>query len=163
MAEVTTRSQSRRVIIGLLAALVSSAAFSGEVRIDGGEFTLNGDIELADGKNLSDGVVLLLHGTLAHKDMELIATLQEAMQEAGLNSLAINLSLNINDRHNFFPCDHPHSHRFEDALVELRIWLDWLASQDVDDVVLLGQCSHRIRHQTSSADTLLLVVPQQSE
>lgn len=69
----------------MLAAILSSVAFSGEVNIDGGQLMLNGDIELADGKVLSHGIVLLLHGTLAHKDMELIATLQVALQEAGLN------------------------------------------------------------------------------
>jgi len=52
MVKVTTRSPPRKAVVGLLAAILSSVAFSGEVYIDGGQLTLNGDIELADGKIL---------------------------------------------------------------------------------------------------------------
>ena len=43
-----------------------------EVKIKHGDLTLNANLNLAPGKSLADGIVLMLHGTLAHKDMELI-------------------------------------------------------------------------------------------
>ena len=150
---------------GLLAASVSDAAVSGEVKIDGGHYTLNGDIEIADDKQLSDGVVLMVHGTLGHKDMEVIASLQTALLDAGYTSLAVNLSLNIDDRHGFYPCESRHSHRDEDALRELQLWVNWLLEQQVQDIVLLGhsrganQVAKYIRQNGVSPRAAILLAP----
>jgi len=123
---------------GMLLCSIASTAHPDEVRITSRNYTLNGDITIAEGRQISDPIVLIVHGTLGHKDMDLIATLQEAFQEAGQNSLAINLSLNIDDRAGFYPCDVLHSHKPSDALVEIEAWLDWLAEQGTHDVTLLG-------------------------
>ncbi|MCK5167633.1 MAG: hypothetical protein KAQ66_09940, partial [Rhodospirillaceae bacterium] len=42
---------------------------------------LNANLVLADGKKLSDGVVLITHGTLAHNGMEIIVAMQELLAE----------------------------------------------------------------------------------
>ena len=68
-----------------------------EVKINHGGLTLNADLELAGGKTLADGVVLMTHGLLAHKGMEIMTALKGLLAERGLNTLAINLSLNLDD------------------------------------------------------------------
>lgn len=121
----------------LCAAL--GTAHSEEILIPGpNALTLNGNLEVADGGALADGVLLITHGTLAHNGMEIIATLQELMAEREVNSLAINLSLGIDNRHGMYDCPQPHTHRHEDALDEIDLWLAWLAEQGAERVVLAG-------------------------
>ena len=97
MTIVARQSQLFRI---LAAAILAGAipALGGEIRIQHQGLTVNGNLELAAGQDLSDGVILMLHGTLGHKDMEIMATLQERFLEIGRNSLAINLSLDVDDR-----------------------------------------------------------------
>lgn len=109
-----------------------------EVRIDDGERILNANLELASGRTIEDGVILMLHGTLGHKDMEIMVLLQSVFQEYGYSSLAINLSFDIEDRHGFYPCERPHTHEYNDALAELELWVRWLQEQSVGDIVMLG-------------------------
>jgi pimeloyl-ACP methyl ester carboxylesterase len=137
MTIVAGQSQLLRI---LAAAILAGAmpALGGEIRIEHQGLTVNGNLELAAGQDLSDGVILMLHGTLGHKDMEIMATLQERFLEIGRNSLAINLSLDVDDRHGFYPCERPHTHQNEDALDELDTWLAWLVEQGSRDIVLLG-------------------------
>ncbi len=99
---------------------------------------LNANLTLSDGKTLQDGVVLITHGTLGHNKMELIAALQGLLAERGLNSLAINLSLGIDNRRGMYDCALTHTHKHTDALGEIGVWLDWLKSKGVSDVTLLG-------------------------
>jgi thioredoxin-related protein len=109
-----------------------------EVRILHNGITLNADTVLTDGKTVADNMIMIVHGTLGHKDMEIIETLQSVLQESGRSSLAINLSLDIDDRHGFYPCELRHTHRFDDAVAEIDAWRDWLSAQGANDIVLLG-------------------------
>lgn len=130
-----------RTLIGIFIILVSShAGFASaqEVRLTHAGLTLNANLVLAQDKELKDGVILMTHGTLAHNGMEIISTLQSLFKEKGLNSLAIDLSLGLNDRHGFYDCATPHTHKHTDALDEIGVWLGWLKRQGVKNVVLLG-------------------------
>jgi pimeloyl-ACP methyl ester carboxylesterase len=109
-----------------------------EVNTSYNDLTLNANLELAEGKSLQDGVILMTHGTLAHNNMEIMATLQEVFKEQGQNTLAINLSLSLNDRHGFYDCATPHKHKHTDALDEIGVWLNWLKQQGAKNIVLLG-------------------------
>jgi pimeloyl-ACP methyl ester carboxylesterase len=80
----------------------------------------------------------MVHGTLAHNQMEIMATIQELLTDAELSSLAINLSLSVDDRRGTFACETPHAHRDSDALDEIGLWLDWLKARGAQRVVLLG-------------------------
>ncbi len=128
----------------VLAAIILSLSFqlvpaqAKEVRIRLGQLVLNGNLELAEGKTLADGVLLMTHGTLAHNRMELIATLQELLKERGINTLAINLSLGISNRHNMYDCNQPMRHRHEDAIAEIAAWVRWLKKQGADTIWLFG-------------------------
>src|SRR5262245_57576967 len=95
----------RWMALALMALIVGvSAARAEEVRTRLRGTTLNGELTLTAGKQLEDGVTLIVHGSLAHDKMELIAALQKLMAARGVSTLAINLSLGINDRHGFFDC-----------------------------------------------------------
>ena len=128
----------RRATAALTISLLTSTVFASEVTIDHSGLTLNGNLELTGDGDMLNGVVLILHGTLGHSGMEIISTLQEVLVENERNSLAVNLSLNVDDRHGFFPCDARHSHQIDDASDELAAWMSWLASEGAENVVLLG-------------------------
>jgi pimeloyl-ACP methyl ester carboxylesterase len=117
---------------------MSLTALADEVRINDGDRILNANLELAPGRTIEDGVILMLHGTLGHKDMEIIVLMQSVFQEYEYSSLAINLSFNIDDRHGFYPCERPHTHQYNDALAELALWVDWLKEKHVGDIIMLG-------------------------
>lgn len=100
--------------------------------------TLNANLEMADEKTLKDGVVLITHGTLAHNKMEIIATLQGLLKERGFNTLAINLSLGLDDRHGMYDCNITHTHKHSDAVTEIALWVKWLRSKGADKIILAG-------------------------
>ena len=121
-----------------LLLLTAQSLFAQEVTTEHENLTLNAQMQLAEGSSLADGVVLITHGTLAHNKMELIETLQTLLSDSGFNSLAINLSLGINDRHGMYDCQVPHQHKHTDALNEIDAWIDWLKAQGAQNVVLMG-------------------------
>src|SRR5262249_53092974 len=56
-----------------------------EVSLDYLGLELLGNLEVAGGKSLkSDGVVLLVHDTLGHDRMELMAALQDSLRDVGV-------------------------------------------------------------------------------
>jgi pimeloyl-ACP methyl ester carboxylesterase len=128
----------RRVYTVLFLLLSGSGVMADEVMLQHDGLSLNGELVLAEERDLSAGVILILHGTLGHNGMEIIATLQLLFAENDKNSLAINLSLDIDDRHGFYPCDGGHTHTQEDAIAELGAWTAWLGAKGAEDIVLLG-------------------------
>lgn len=131
-----------RIAVSLLVAaavlMPGRPASAGEVKINHGGLTLNADLELAGGKTLADGVVLIVHGTLAHKRMEIMTMLKETLAERGLNTLAINLALGVDDRHGMFDCAAPHRHLDGDAMGEIAAWVAWLKGQGAGPITVLG-------------------------
>ena len=127
----------RRILVFL--AMVVFAAIGGaaaeEVSLEYRGLTLNANLEAADG---ADGMLILVHGTLAHKDMEIIATLQALLAERGLSTLAVTLGLGLNDRRGMYDCASPHRHAMTDALDEIDAWLGWLAGRGMSAVTLAG-------------------------
>ena len=123
------------IIAGLM---MLSTAQAEEVQLRLGDLTLNAQLRTA-GQSWPQGpVILITHGTLAHNGMEIVATLQTLFQERGISSLAINLSLGLDNRHGMYPCKTAHRHKHTDALNEIGAWLGWLKSQGAERVVLLG-------------------------
>ncbi len=99
---------------------------------------LNGRVVLAQGKILADGVVLIVHGRMAHNRMEVIDAVQTVLAERSRSSLAITLGLRMDDRRGMYDCTLPHRHRHTGALDEIGVWLTWLVSQGARRVVLMG-------------------------
>ena len=122
----------------LLILIFVGAAQAGEVSFKYNGMTLRANLEKTD--NWPKGpVVLMTHGTLGHNRMEIISTLQELFRENGVSSLAINLSLGLNNRNStMYDCAVPHTHKYTDAIREIAAWVEWLKFEDVKNIVLLG-------------------------
>lgn len=131
---------SRLAVAGVLviAGLAGTPAIADEVKLAYKGLTLNANRELAAGKKISDGVMLIVHGTLAHGGMDVIRTFQDLLKAKGWNSLAINLSYGVNDRHGMFECANVQRHRHADALGEIDAWVKWLEGQGARSITLAG-------------------------
>jgi pimeloyl-ACP methyl ester carboxylesterase len=100
---------------------------------------LNGNLEEPDGRKLAgENIVLLLHGMLSHARQETIATLQKNLKERGIASLAITLSLGIDDRQGPRACDIVHDYALAGAQREIKLWVEWLNAQRVKSIDILG-------------------------
>ena len=116
--------------------------------------TLNANLEIAEGKGFDDGMVLILHGMMAHNKMELVAASQEILLDNERNSLAINLSLSRDNRHGFFDCTWSHRHKQEDAVEELGNWVKWLRQQGVSDITLMAHSRAANQSMVYAAENL---------
>ena len=99
---------------------------------------LNANLELPPGKKPADGVALLLHGTLSHHGQETIAALQNNLKARGIGSLAITLSLGVDDRRGPRACNVLHDYALAGVRRELMLWIAWLGAHDVPVVDLVG-------------------------
>jgi pimeloyl-ACP methyl ester carboxylesterase len=127
----------------LLISLAMLAAGAAPVRADPvtlnfGDTTLTGNLELADGKTLADGVALITHGTLGHSKMDIIQSLQGGLLEAGHSSLIINLSLGDPDREFMYDCKVPHRHSHHEAMAEIAAWANWLVKEGATSISVIG-------------------------
>lgn len=125
------------LVIGLAA---SRPVYAGSKTV---ELEINGLVALADlvvpdGGSIQQRVVLITHGTLAHKDMELVEALQTALAERGIASLAHSLTYGLNARKGMYDCAVPHIHTHKDAVNEIGAWVAWLKKQGAGPVILLG-------------------------
>ena len=109
-----------------------------EVKIKYGTLTVNANLNLAPGKSYADGIVLMLHGTLAHKDMEFMRGLQDTLVERSISNLAFNLSLARDKRHGMLDCSGPHQHKDTNAVKEVGLWVDWLKAKGARKITILG-------------------------
>ena len=125
-------------IIGMLLLITFAPLQAKEVTQQFRGLTINANLELADGKTLEDGVVLILHGTMAHNRMEIIEASQQALLENDHSSLAMNLSLRIDNRHGFYDCATPHRHIADEAVDELGAWVGWLREMGVARIIILA-------------------------
>lgn len=83
--------------------------------------------------------VLLVHGTLAHKRMEIIETLATLLNEDyDLPVVAPNLSLSSPARPGMVDCGQIHDHRHDDAVTEIGQWIQWMQQQGYGPIVVAG-------------------------
>lgn len=141
-------------IMGVAVAI--STVQADEVRLPYKGLTLNANLELAAGKRLNDGGILITHGGLAHHGMEVISYLQSLLKARGHTTLAINLSLGLNNRHGMVDCNVTQRHLNDDAVDEIGAWMNWLKQQGTERVVLLG-------HSRGGAQTALYAVERDDE
>jgi pimeloyl-ACP methyl ester carboxylesterase len=137
-----------RCACAALLVLGAATAEAKEVTLRHKGLTLNASLELAAGKKLADGVILITHGGLAHRDAETIAALRGQLNQKGYSTLAINLGLGLDKRHGMYDCQITHRHRNTDAAEEIGLWVDWLKRQGTQGMVLLG-------HSRGGAQTAL--------
>lgn len=123
---------------GLLLATGVEAAEPTVIEQKIGGLTALADWVEADDAEAGAPVVLLLHGTLADKDQELVDTLQELLAERGISSLAPSLTLGVDRRAGAYDCTVPFRHTHEEAVDELLVWADWLQAAGHPRIVLSG-------------------------
>lgn len=99
--------------------------------------TLNGNLEKAQAWP-GGPVLLITHGTLSHNRSEIISGLQSTLLDYDLSSLAINLSLAVDNRTGPYDCSIPHRHHHEDAITEISGWVAWLEKQGVTEIFPTG-------------------------
>lgn len=128
--------------------------------------TINANLELADGKSLEDGVVLILHGTMAHNRMEIIEASQQALLENDHSSLAMNVSLRIDNRHGFYDCTLQHRHIAGETVDELGVWVGWLRDMGVTRIAILAHSRganqamvYVVEHPDPAVSHLVLLAP----
>lgn len=150
----------------VLGLMVVGTAQAKEVTLPYKGLTLNADLELAAGKKPADGVILITHGMLAHRDMEALVYLRNLLKEKGYNTLAINLSLGLNNRHDMYDCKVTHRHRQADAADEIGAWVDWLKKQGAKRVAVLGHSNggaqtalYASAHDNVSVKAVVLMAP----
>ena len=162
--------RSRSVIASLLVLILFSFTIqtvsAKEVTLPLNGLTLNANLEIADDKKISDGVVLIMHSFLAHNRMEIIKASQEAFLENDQNSLAINLSLGVDNRHGNYDCFIPIRHKLSDSFAELDTWINWLSSKGVKKIVLMGHSissnqilNYVVKRNNPSVTGLVLLAP----
>jgi pimeloyl-ACP methyl ester carboxylesterase len=122
----------------LLLAAASAVARAEPVQIKPSLLRLNGNLELPAGKTAADGIVLIVHGRLSWYGQETIVALQKNLRDRGVGSLAITLSLGVDDRQGTRRCDVVHDYAVAGAKREVGLWLEWLAGQGARTVDLLG-------------------------
>ena len=113
------------------------------IKIAYNNLILTADLERAaasgsDPDNRQAPMVLLVHGGLAHRDMELMRHLRTLLHEHEFNTLAINLSLGISERRGMFDCNQIHRHQHHDAIAEINVWFNWLTKLGYQNIILLG-------------------------
>ena len=161
----TARFALAYCLLPLLAALTSAACRAEMVQLADAKPVLSARLTPADDWPQGRSI-LLLHGTLSHRDTEIIESLEYLFADAGYSTLAINLSLGSDNRDGPFDCANEHRHLEGDASAELARWLDWLEAQGAGSVTLMGHsrgANQIARYALHSGDTrindLLLVAP----
>jgi pimeloyl-ACP methyl ester carboxylesterase len=132
----------------IVLAVAAVAVKAQDVALAHKGLALNASLDLAAGKQPTDGVILITHGGLAHRDMEIITALRSQLLQKGYSTLAINLSLGLDRRHGMYDCQVTHRHRNADAVEEIGAWVDWLKKRGTTRVTLLG-------HSRGGAQTAL--------
>lgn len=124
------------VALGIAAA--ATPALAEPVQLKPSLIRLNANLEVPPGKKVADGVALIVHGTLSHNRQETIAALQDNLEKRGIGSLAITLSLGVDNRQGPRACDVLHAYALAGARREIAAWMAWLRAEGARTVDLIG-------------------------
>lgn len=124
------------VVAGVLVPVLPASAEPVRIVHDGRG--LDGELALAPGKKIEDGVLIMVHGTLAHNRMEIMRALQETLGDRNISTLAVSLSLGLPDRREMYDCATPHRHGNAQAAGEIAAWVEWASGQGTETVGILG-------------------------
>lgn len=105
--------------------LTSAAAHAAEASREltvGGHVTL-GTLRLPSEPSPDMPIIMMTHGTLAHKDMETMQVLSKALAERGIATLAHTLSLGVDRRRGMYDCVIAHDYTSDDAVAEIAAWI----------------------------------------
>jgi pimeloyl-ACP methyl ester carboxylesterase len=131
-------AKALRQALALLVLLVPTVATAEPVQIKPSLLKLNAYLEVPPDKTVADGVLILVHGTMSHARQETMAALQKNLKERGIATLAITLSLGVDDRDGTRSCDVPHDYALAGAQREINLWIAWLSAHGTSRIDLLG-------------------------
>jgi pimeloyl-ACP methyl ester carboxylesterase len=154
------------LLCGLAGFLLGPPLQAEEVSTRHRGVTLLGNLELAEGQQLEDGIAMIVHGMQAHHKMEIIEALQKDLRTRGISTLAITLSLGQSARTGFVDCGKLHAYRPYDSLNEIDAWIGWLKNNGATDIVLIGHSQggnqvavYGAERRDSSVSALVLLAP----
>lgn len=155
--------------LAVLAAVLAAPALptrAEPVQLQHDGRTLNADLALPSDGDIRSGLVILVHGTLMHGRMEIMAALQKGLAERGVGSLAITLSLGLDDRRGPYDCATPHRYMLDDVAREINAWTQWARERGVARVDLAGhsrggaQVAYALANRTASGvRRVVLIAP----
>lgn len=92
------------------------------------ELSVNGHMALATlrtpaSMGADTPLVVMTHGRLAHKDMEVIQGVAKALEQRGIASLAHTLTLGLDRRKGMYDCATRHDYVADDAVAEIGAWV----------------------------------------
>ncbi len=128
----------KAVIASAALFAAASPAWAEPVQLKPGQLRLNGNLELPTGKKVTDGVALIVHGTFSHDKQETVAALQENLKKRGIGSLAITLSLGVDNREGPRACGLLHDYALAGIEREVSAWLAWLRAEGARSVDVIG-------------------------
>jgi pimeloyl-ACP methyl ester carboxylesterase len=138
-AQTRVRALLAAVALVLVPTLAPSPAAAKPVQIKPSLLKLNGNLEVPDGKTVEGSdVIILLHGTLSWLGQETIASLQKNLKARGIATLAVTLSLGVDDRTGPRACNVVHDYALAGAQREIGLWIEWLKAQNAKSIDLLG-------------------------
>ena len=108
------------------------------VQLKSGQTRLNGNLELPAGKKVADGVALILHSALSDFRQDLVVALQQNLKKRGIASLAITLSLGIDNREGPRACGLLHDYALAGTQREIAAWMAWLRADGAQTIDLIG-------------------------
>lgn len=166
--DFTTLAWLSLVVVGMLFPAQRLVAEEIKAKFNG--LTVNAQLELADGKELSDGIVLIAHALMQHNRMEMVRTLQALLKSHGYSSLAINYSLAVDDRHGSLDCMTPHRHLRDAAIEEIGFWVEWLKHEGAKNIVLAGHstganevATYAGTHSDPAISRVIMITPSTSD
>ena len=84
-------------------------------------------------------VFLIVHGTRAFNEMEIIKKISQSIHDEGYDVLSINLSYGVSARNsNFLSCDIEHRHNEHSSVGEIIKWYEYLLSLKYHEINFLG-------------------------
>ena len=144
-----------RYFCACLICLVAVTGEAKEITLQHKGITLNAELDIIEGKERAENIILITHGALARRDMETLIHFRELLKKFGYSTLSINLSLGIENRHGMFDCEKKHQHRNDDAIEEIDAWVHWLKAEGTINITLLG-------HSRGGTQTALYVSERDS-
>jgi pimeloyl-ACP methyl ester carboxylesterase len=143
-------------LLPLLFLLFCQLAWAEDVSISHNGIMLNANLKKTADWPASP-TVIITHGTLFHNKSELMVALQNLLHDRGINSLAINLGLGVDNRSGSpYDCNVPHTHKHDDAINEIAAWADWLKTQGVEKYSVIG-------HSRGGAQTALYAAEKDND
>jgi esterase/lipase len=121
-------------IIIILSASFNTLAEPVSIKFE--ELTVNANLINAEDK--SAPFYLILHGTWAWQGMELIASIQELLADEAVGSMAVTLSLGIDNRKGFLGCPGTISAVHQQSYEELHQWFKYLEKLGYKNIILMA-------------------------